>query len=133
MSENTTESHKMATKQQIKVVKMGERSVRRLHEQVSRGSRDPFRIALSEALRGRPSARDWRSLAKDKPHLWAAAINQLGELAGYEKRSVSVDLQMDITQVAIELARRHGTGQARATLEAMGLPPELLSAEVEAK
>ena len=104
----------------------GRKSIAAIREQIARGAREPLHHALSVALAGAPSKADWRRLARAEPHKWAAAIAQLGYLAGYQKQSVSVELSVDVSAIAAELTRRHGADQARRMIEAAGLPAELV-------
>ena len=107
--------------------RLARRTANQWMEDVKKGARDPFQFALATALAGGPSQRDWRKLAREKPHLWAGAVQKLAEPAGYVPRSMSVQVSAEASDVAGELVRRFGGDSARQMLEAAGLPASLLS------
>ncbi len=107
--------------------RLARRTAAQWDEYVRKGARDPFQFALATALAGGPSQRDWRKLAREKPHLWAGAVQKLAEPAGYVPRSMSVQVSAEASDVAGELVRRFGSDGARQMLEAAGLPTSLLS------
>ena len=111
-----------------KASKRAGRSLKMIREGVDRGSREPWKYVLSMALKGCPSSRDWRQLAKSDPHKWAAGVKSLAEPAGYVPRTVNVEARVDLSAVVTELAARLGPERASTMLDAMGLPSSLIAA-----
>lgn len=99
-----------------------EEAVEMLERELRRTSRDPFKRALQRLLGFRPTAEALQAFANKSPDKWAAAVNALASLAGYEK-GINVTLRMKpVEQMSdAELLAEYRQNQARVAALAQGL------------
>lgn len=97
---------------------------------IQSASREPFQIALVDALENAPTPDAWHGFAERSPDKWSNAIKSLGELSGYTTRSETnaADVLSELAHLVEVLDNRSGTTRAQDAPQAS--VPTVLDGEV---